>query len=206
MAPLRRRWLAIVLGAAVVALTASYVVAETATPKALIQSVVDRALAILRDPALKGVEKRAQRFEKVRDIVSQVFDWEDMAQRCLGVHWRSANEAQRARFVGLFKDLLADSYMEDINRFRGDEQVIVADMQQDADVYRVDTTIITHSREKVPISYFLHAEDGTYRIHDFSIEGVSLVNHYRQSFNRFLVNGTLDALIEKLARKAPGKS
>lgn len=205
MATLRSRWLMITLTAAL-AIAASSALAQATTPKALIQSVVDRALAVLRDPALKGVEKRAQRFEKVREIVSQVFDWEDMAQRCLGVHWRSADEAQRARFVTLLKDLLADSYMEDINRFRGDEQVIVDDMRQDADVYRVDTTIITHSREKVPISYFLHAEDGTYRIHDFSVEGVSLVNHYRQSFNRFLVNGKLDALIEKLARKAPGKA
>jgi phospholipid transport system substrate-binding protein len=126
-----------------------------------------------------------------------------MAQRTLGIHWRSASEAERARFVELFKRLLAERYMEDINRFRGDEQVLVRAMHKEADAYRVDTVIITHSREEVPISYFLHDENGGFRVHDFSIEGVSLVNHYRQSFNRFLVNESLGALIEKLARKAP---
>lgn len=188
------------------ALLAGSVRAQAPDPKALVQRTIDRALAVLRDPSLQGLDKRTSRFEKIRVIVSEVFDWEDMSRRTLGVHWRSASEAQRARFVELFKELLAERYMEDINRFRGDEQVLVRDMHKEADDYRVDTVVITHSREEVPISYFLHAEDGSYRIHDFSIEGVSLVNHYRQSFNRFLVNDSLDALIEKLARKAPKKS
>jgi len=200
---LRKPWLFLMLAIVVLASGAG---AQPADPKTLIQRTVDRALKVLRDPALQGADKRTKRFEQVRVIVSEVFDWEDMAQRSLGVHWRSANEAQRARFTELFKELLANSYMEDINQFRGDEQVLVGELQKDADVFRVDTTIITHSREQVPISYFLHAEDGTYRVHDFSVEGVSLVNHYRQSFNRFMANGTLDALIEKLARKAPKSS
>lgn len=172
------------------------------TPKALIQATVDKALAVLRDPTLQGADKRKQRFERVRDVVNGVFDWEDMARRSLGVHWRSIDETQRARFVELLKQLLADRYMEDINRFQGDEKVIVADMHQEGDVYRVDTTIITHSREKVPISYFLHAAGDGYRVHDFSVEGISLVNHYRKSFGRFLVNRPFSELLDKLAGKA----
>jgi phospholipid transport system substrate-binding protein len=172
-----------------------------ASPVALVQRTVDQALAVLRDPALSGADKRKQRFERVRAIVSEVFDWEDMAKRSLGVHWRDIDDAKRARFVAALQELLADRYMEDVNRFRGDEQVIVSGMHEEEGVVRVDTTIVTHSREKVPISYFMHAEGNTYRIHDFSVEGVSLVNHYRKSFNRFLVNKPFDELLENLERK-----
>jgi phospholipid transport system substrate-binding protein len=176
--------------------------AEPESPKALVQDTVDRALAVLRDPKMQGKDKRRERFERVREIVAAVFDWEDMARRSLGVHWRSIDDAQRQRYVALFKELLAERYMEDINRFRGDERVIVHDMHKDGDVFRVDTTVITHSREKVPINYFMHASGSRYRIHDFSVEGVSLVNHYRKSFSRFLVNRPFDQLIDRLQRKA----
>jgi phospholipid transport system substrate-binding protein len=172
------------------------------TPKQLVERTVDQALAVLRDPKLQGPGKRGERFEKVRAIVSEAFDWEDMAQRSLGVHWRSIDAKKRARYVTLFKELLADRYMEDVNRFQGDEKVIVHDMHRDGGVYRVDTTIVTHSREKVPINYFLHAEGNSYRIHDFSVEGVSLVNHYRKAFSRFLVNRDFAALLQKLERKS----
>lgn len=182
--------------------TAGSALAQPKTPKALVQDTVERALAVLRDPKLQGVDKRKERFAKVNEIVSAVFDWEDMARRSLGVHWRSIDDAQRKRYVELFKELLADRYMEDINRFRGNEQVLVHDMHKDGENYRVDTTVITHSREKVPINYFLHAEGDSYRIHDFSVEGVSLVNHYRKSFSRFLVNKDFAALLAKLESKA----
>ncbi|MGD8863236.1 MAG: ABC transporter substrate-binding protein [Myxococcales bacterium] len=172
------------------------------TPKQIVERTVDKALAVLRDPNYSGADKRQARFEKVRDIVSEVFNWEDMAQRSLGVHWRSIDDAQRKRYVDLFKELLADRYMEDINRFRGHEKVIVHDMHKEGDSFRVDTTVITTSREEVPISYFLHAEGDTYKIHDFAVEGVSLVNHYRKSFSRFLVNRDFSELIKKLESKA----
>jgi phospholipid transport system substrate-binding protein len=172
------------------------------TPKKIVEQTVDKALAVLRDPKYSGADKRQARFEKVRDIVAEVFNWEDMAQRSLGVHWRSIDDAQRKRYVDLFKELLADRYMEDINRFRGHEKVIVHDMHKEGDNFRVDTTVITTSREEVPISYFLHAEGDTYKIHDFAVEGVSLVNHYRKSFSRFLVNREFSELIKKLESKA----
>ncbi len=192
--------LAVLIGLPVVA------AAQPKTPQALVQDTVDRALAVLRDPAMQGKDKRRARFEKVRDIVAAVFDWEDMARRSLGVHWRSIDDGQRKRYVTLFKELLADRYMEDINRFRGDERVVVHDEHKEGDDYRVDTTVITHSREKVPINYYLHAEGGTYRIHDFSVEGVSLVNHYRKSFSRFLVNRDFEQLLQKLERKTAKNS
>jgi phospholipid transport system substrate-binding protein len=192
----------LLLAAVLLLVTAGSALAQPKTPKALVQDTVDRALAVLRDPKLQGIDKRKERFAKVHEIVSAVFDWEDMARRSLGVHWRSIDDAQRKRYVELFKELLADRYMEDINRFRGNEQVLVHDMHKDGEDYRVDTTVVTHSREKVPINYFLHAEGDSYRIHDFSVEGVSLVNHYRKSFSRFLVNKDFGALITKLESKA----
>ncbi|MDH5674567.1 MAG: ABC transporter substrate-binding protein [Myxococcales bacterium] len=176
--------------------------AQAKQPRTLVEEAVDRALTVLRDPSLQAPDKRHERFERVRAAVASLFDWREMARRSLGVHWRSIDDAQRARFVELFEQLLADRYMEELNRFRGNERVLVHDAHQEGEVYRVETTVVTHSRERVPIHYFLHKSGDSYRIHDFSIEGVSLVNHYRKSFSRFLVNRSFDELLRKLESKA----
>ena len=138
--------------------------------RVLVRKTIDRVLEVLRDPAVRGNAMRTERFGRIRKIVAEVFDWKDMARRSLGVHWPRSPTLSEDRYVDLFQDLLADRYMQDVDRFQGDEKVLVHDAHKDGDQYRVDTTVITHSRDKVPISYFMQARGDSYRIHDFSVE------------------------------------
>jgi phospholipid transport system substrate-binding protein len=165
----------------------------------VVARTVDQAFAVLRDPKLKGDAK--QRMRKLREIVDRVFDWEAMAQSSLGAPWRKLDEAQRAEFVGVFKELLAQRYMDDIDRFEGTEQVQIKGSDEQADLATVRTVLITGSRDQVPIDYTLHKTAGGWRVEDVSIEGVSLVNHYRKTFARFLTNKSFSELMQQLKRK-----
>jgi ABC-type transporter MlaC component len=51
----------------------------------------------------------------------------------------------------------------------------------------------------------MQREGSTWRAVDFSVEGVSLVNHYRKSFARFLVNHSFEELLAKLRPRARRK-
>lgn len=170
-------------------------------PLEVVREAVDAVLAVLRDPTLKGPERRSERIRRIRNIVDRVFDWEEMARRSLGVHWRQLTPPQRTRFVDVFKDVLAAEYVNDFERFQGDEKVLVEDVTQVGDVRQVETTVITHSRERVPVHYFMHRQGGRWLVYDFSVEGISLVNHFRRSFSRFLVNNSFDQLMERLERR-----
>lgn len=167
----------------------------------VVEGAIDRALEVLRDESLRGPGKRDERIARLRAVADEVFDWNEMARRSLGVHWRDLDEEKREEFVELFPTLLAEKYMSDLDQFRGDEKVLIEGQRKLGDATEVQTTVITHARERVPIHYFLHQEDGEWLVHDVSIEGVSLVNHYRSSFNRFLVNRSFDELLERLRRK-----
>jgi phospholipid transport system substrate-binding protein len=177
--------------------------AETDDPAAVIRASVDQALRVLRDPSLKKPEKRNERLQKLRVIADGVFDWQAMAQSSLGATYRTINDAQRAEFVALFKDLIARDYQDDLDRFMGDENVSVKGVEARAELRVVKTILVTHGREQVPIDYFMRQEGKTWRAIDFSVEGVSLVNHYRQSFARFLANHRFDELLAKLRARAP---
>jgi phospholipid transport system substrate-binding protein len=171
-------------------------------PAALIRNAVDEALVLLRDPALKKPEKREERLARLRVIADRVFDWEAMAQSSLGATYRKISEEQRREFVTLFKELIARDYRDDLDRFMGDEKVLIKGVEVRDEQRIVKTVLITHSREQVPLDYFMHRDNQTWRAHDFSVEGVSLVNHYRKSFGRFLANHSFEELLARLRPRA----
>jgi phospholipid transport system substrate-binding protein len=172
-------------------------------PEALIRRTVDDAFAVLKDKALAGGERRARRIAALRQVADRVFDWGEMARSSLGVHWRALDAQQRTRFVAVFKDILAAQYMDDIDRFQGTEVVTVDGSVRQGEEVLVRTTLVTASRERVPIDYRLRAPAERWAIVDLSIEGVSLVNHFRKSFSGALANMTIDQLIDRLTRQLP---
>lgn len=190
------------IGAVVIAVSA---VAAAAPLRAeqVIRRGIDDVLEVLRDPATKPAAARAQRVARLRQVADRLFDWPEMSQRSLGPAWRTIDASQRKRFAALFPDILASAYLDDLDKFRGDEQVTIERSTESVDQAEVHTIVVTHGGERVPMVYWLHRVESAWRVYDFSIEGVSLVNHYRESFARFLVNHDFEALMERLQRKRP---
>ena len=187
---LRHAWLP------VVCLLATIPVHAQVRPRPLIEGVIQDAFTILRDPSLRSDPKL--RLRKLRDVADRAFDWEAMARSSLGAAWRPLNEAQRRDFVAVFKELLAQRYMDDIDRFQGSEQLRIAGANEEADLALVKTILLTSSREEIPIDYSLRLSEGRWRVEDVSIEGISLVNHYRKTFSRFLSSNSFDQLLKQL--------
>jgi phospholipid transport system substrate-binding protein len=178
-------------------------VAGNGDPEAVIRGTIDAAFAVLKDRALAGRERRATRIAALRQVADRTFDWPEMARASLGVHWRSLGGPQRTRFVTVFKDVLAAEYMDDIDRFQGSETVTVDGSSREGEEVLVRTTLTTASRDRVPMSYRLRSQQGTWMVIDISIEGVSLVNHFRKTFSSALANMTIDELIARLERQLP---
>lgn len=191
----RRQWL---LLSGLWFFTARGARAESDDPGLLIQSAVDEAFAVLRDRELKRPERREERLAKLRVIADRVFDWRAMAQSSLGASYRSISESQRNEFLDLFKDLIAQDYRDDLDRFMGDERVVMKGVEARAELRLVKTILVTHSRDQVPLDYLMQKTPAGYRAIDFSVEGVSLVNHYRKSFSRYLANHSFDELLALL--------
>jgi phospholipid transport system substrate-binding protein len=174
-------------------------VAQQEPPKQAVEKTVHEALKILRDEKLKG--DRKVRVQKLREVADRLFDWEAMAKSSLGAPWRNLNDTQRRDFVEVFKELLAQRYMDDIDRFQGSEELNVGEAEQQAELAVVKTTLLTVSKQKIPIDYTLRVTNGKWRAQDISIEGISLVNHYRKTFARYLTNKSFDQLLAQLKQK-----
>lgn len=191
----------LMLGVALTLASAGPALAEE-QPKPVVEKTVKDALTILRDEKLKS--DRKLRIQKLREVADRTFDWEGMAKSSLGAPWRGLNDAQRREFVEVFKELLAQRYMDDIDRFQGSEELTVGNADQQGELAIVKTTLFTQSREQIPIDYTLRRQGEKWRAEDISIEGISLVNHYRKTFARYLTNKTFDQLLQQLKTKLFG--
>jgi ABC-type transporter MlaC component len=164
----------------------------------IIQASVDDAIEVLKDPALQGREHRLERHGKLRVISDGIFDWGAMAQRALGAHWRGLDDGQRSRFRDVFKEILAQHYLSQLDSFQGQERVLHEGTESAGEGFQVKMTLVTASRSTVPLNFFMSPDQ---KVYDVAVEGVSLTNHFRGSFNRLLVNGDFESMMKRLEKK-----
>lgn len=200
----RRELIVAVVGLLTVAALRAPSLAASAVPaEEVMRKNVESAFAVLKDKTLAGRANRSQRIAALRRVADRAFDWSEMARSSLGAPWRTLDATKRARFVDVFKDVLAAQYMDDIDRFQGTETVTIDGSTAQGEDVLVRSTLISASRDRIPIDYLLRSEQGQWMVVDLSIERVSLVNHFRKTFTAALANMSIDQLIERLRQQLP---
>ena len=162
-----------------------------------IRGTIDRAIGILRDPALAAKDRKEERRDLLRKEIAPVFDFGEMAKRSLGPNWRERTPEERDRFVSLFRELLENSYLGKIESYQG-EEIRYGKETVDGPYAEVETTVVTGKGLEIPVDYRMLEDGGRYRIYDVVIEGISLVGNYRSQFNSILQNSSFGELMEKL--------
>ena len=171
-----------------------------------VKQTVDRVLAIVNDPALKGDAKAAERRQKLKEVIGARFDFAEMAKRSLGAQWQKRSPAEQKEFVEVFTELLEGSYLDKIESYSGEKVRFVND-RQEKDYAEVGTKIINNKGEEFSVDYRLYNANGDWKVSDVIIENISLVNNYRAQFNRVLARSSYAELLETMKQKklsAPG--
>lgn len=163
-------------------------------PTRHVKEGVDKIIEILRDERLKKPEFRAERRTAIRRVVNEKFDFEEMARRALGIHWRARTPEERKEFVALFSNLLERSYIDRIEGY-ADEEIVYTGERIDGEYADVDTKIITKRAVEIPIRYRLLKENNRWYVYDVVIEGVSLISHYRSQFSRIIRAQSYEELV-----------
>jgi phospholipid transport system substrate-binding protein len=168
---------------------------QSATDK--VKSVLDTAIEIQTREDLEGHAKQGERARLVRELIAGSFISTDMARESLGAHWKKLSAKQQSEFQKLFSDLFQDSYTRMVLNFLRKETI----------EYRGETakrkgvlvqTVIMRANEHIPVDYLLTQKSGGWWICDVEIDGVSIVENYRDTFSREIAKSSLDSLIQKM--------
>jgi phospholipid transport system substrate-binding protein len=190
----------VVLIIALVALKLSAVSAFSATPLETIKPEVDRALEVLRDPALKAESAKAAKEKKIWAILDSVFDYTELSKRTLAQNWKKFSPDQQKEFIDLFGKLLGNVYMDRITAYK-DEKVVFGKVTNLSDKTAEVQSEVVQSSKSIPIHYRMILRDGEWKVYDVVIEGASLVQNYRTQFKEILMNKKPEDLLKQLREK-----
>jgi phospholipid transport system substrate-binding protein len=181
-------------------LLASSPAASGASALETLKTNVNNVLSVLRDPTLKAPAARKIREEKVLAVAEPMFDELELSRRTMARHWQKLNPEQQKEFVTLFRKVLEKAYMDKILTYTNEQIAFDKESTLAQDRAEVETRIITSSTQ-IPITYRLILRDGTWKVYDVVIEGVSLVQNYRSQFNEILAKNSPKELLDILRKK-----
>ena len=180
---------------------ASLTRAQAGAPLDLVRTTVDRAIQILKDPKLSSPDKKNERVDRLREALDAIFDYEEMAKRALGYHWRQRTPPEQEEFVKLFREFLQRVYSDKIGLYGG-EQVRFGREVIDNEFAQVESTIIQPKGEEIAVVYKLRQVNGQWKVYDAIVENISIVNNYRSQFDRVISSSSYEALVKRLRGKA----
>ena len=175
--------------------------AAAGEPTEQIRAAINDGVEILNKARLDNQSGRAETIAKLRKIVYPLFDFDEMARRSLGAHWRRLDQRQQKEFVTVFTDLLEKTYAKNIDLYDG-QKVSYTGETIDQDYAEVHTKLIGKKGESYSVDYKLLRLNDRWRVYDVVAEGISIVNNYRSQFNRVMANSSFEELIRKMKEKS----
>lgn len=179
-------------------LFSSQVVAASG-PTEQLRPTLDKLIAVLADPALKGDANKIPRREKMMQLAADRFDFREMSRLVLGQTWREITPEQQKHFTGLMTSLLEQNYMGQIEQYSGEEVKFVGERIK-GERAQVSTTV-QHQGSEFPVDYILKLEGDRWMVYDVNIEGIRLINNYRSEFRSILRKDKYEGLVKMLEDK-----
>ena len=164
-------------------------------PLAHVQESTQFVLSVLRDQSLDRDEK----WQKISQVIYERFDIRSMSQSVLATNWQSATPEERKRFVEYFSQYIESTYRSKIESYTNQE-VKYLNETINGDRAEVDTAIVTEATE-IPVTYKMKHNQNDWYVYDVIIEGVSMVNSYRNTFSAIVKNEGMDGLLSDIQKK-----
>ena len=167
------------------------------TPESVIRSATNSVVERLEaNPDLSRDPGRL--YAMVNDVVLPHFDFNRIARRVLGKYWRRASDDQKRRFISEFQTLLVKTYAVAVASYEYEGIAYRSPRSRSETEISVPTEITGNGGPGIPITYELHLVDGSWKVYDIVVDGVSLSLTYRSDFRSLVRQQGIDALIERL--------
>jgi len=180
--------------------------ASGAGPQESVQAVMSAVSAILVNSNLQGTDKDQERKQRVRHIILEAFDFQEMAREVLGTHWGKLTPEQRVEFTDLFGNLFERSYSRMVLRFLGERSTTYGTESIQQERATVMTTLLSKRDAKLPVDYQLIHHGEQWLIYDVVVDGISLAMNYRAQFNKILHTSSYETLVQRIKSKLEEES
>jgi len=173
-------------------------------PEAVIETLVQHIVQLLESDELA----REDATERLARTIGEDVDLDRLGRLVLGRHWRSADEAQQAEYLELFRQLMLSKFMSHLGVYSGKELDSASDLFTiegsrpigERDVI-VDSVVRPPDRPPVRAAWRLRGDDGGWVIIDLIVENVSLLISQRAEFATVIERGGIDGLLGEMRER-----
>ena len=184
--------------------------AASQAPDVFMQQLSNELMEVVRkDPAVKAGD-----MQKLANLVDNRVlpnvNFQRMTASAVGPAWRQASPEQQKRLQDEFKMLLVRSYAGALSQAKDTHTIVVKGFKGSAE----DNEVVVRSEirggnEAIPLDYRLEKSadaPGGWKIYNFNILGVWLVDNYRTQFAQEINAKGVDGLIATLADRNKSNS
>jgi phospholipid transport system substrate-binding protein len=196
-----RTWTGLLLSLAILLAAETTLASPAVGPRDAVEAAVARFMTIVQN-GQPGGPVTAERAAEIREIVRQMFDFDEISKRALSRHWQTLQTEEQTEFVPLFRDLLERAYLTQVESVGGESIVFLGESIDAGGSATVRSKVITRHGSEIPLDYRLHKLDGSWRIYDVIVQGVSFIASYRIQFDRVIRAESYSSLRERLQKKA----
>jgi phospholipid transport system substrate-binding protein len=144
---------------------------------------------------------------KIAPAVAAGYDLPFMAEKILGRHWRSLDEADRARWTETFGNLTVSTYAERMTGYTGQVFEVLRVEPSQRGTALVYSQVVTPNEEPIAINYRMRPDGESWRIIDVYLNGtVSELALRRSEYAAVLQRDGFEKLVASIDQKiAAGK-
>jgi phospholipid transport system substrate-binding protein len=176
--------------------------AQAMAPDALARSVTDEVLAIVRADKEIQAGNQKKMIELVEEKVAPHFSFTRMTQLAMGRNWRQADSEQQKRLAAEFRTLLIRTYTSAFAQYRNQIVEYRPPRMQPGDTDVVVQSVIRQPHgQPITVDYAMEKTADGWKVYNVKIEGVSLIENYRNTFNTEIQKNGVDGLIRALSEK-----
>jgi len=186
--------------------TAAAPAAAAPAPDAFILDLSTEVLNIVKSDKAIQAGDTARVMALVDTKVMPHVNFQRMTASAVGRHWRSATPEQQRRLQEEFKLLLVRTYSGALAQVK-DQSIVLKPLRANpGDTEVVVRTEIKGRGDPIQLEYRLERSGNGWKVYDFNVLGIWLVEQYRSSFAQEISASGIDGLISKLAERNKGAS
>jgi len=168
--------------------------ATAATPLDYTRAILEQVHAVVA-----GNQTQEEKLTALAALLGKFLDTDAMGREALGQHWSSFTPSQQKEFLGLFRKLFQQTYVQTLLLFQNPDFVF-AGQQLNGSGATVDTKIVT-PRDQFDVSYRMIPSGDKWVATAITVENVNLTTNLSNQFNRLLDRMSVDDLLALMRRK-----
>ncbi len=163
-----------------------------------INSMGESAVGFLSDPSLS----KSQKQKEFKQLLNASFDMKTIGRFALGRNWRSATPPEQKEYLQLFENMIVNVYSGRFGEYQGEKFNVDGHRADGKKDILVNSFIVPNSGSKVKVDWRVRNTNGSMKVIDVIIEGVSMSLTQRSDFSSVIQRGggKVEVLLEHLRK------